>query len=647
MQPRLRHHLLTLISLISLVVGAVGAVGAAAPPVDYAVSLGSTATDHSYSCTTDASDNLVVVGFVGATVDMGGGPLANGGLGALTIAKYDPAGGHQWSFLLSASTGGFSPSDIKTDPAGNIYLTGRFFGTVDLGGGPMVANGSGDVFLVKYSPAGVHIWSQSFGGASLDQAYGLGVASNGDLIITGRVASDIDFGGGVLTVTGSVGIFLARFDTDGVHQWSQQFSGGSYQYVNALALDGLGNIVIAGHLASVDLGGGTLTATGSHDPFLAKYDANGNHIWSRLFNGTTTGSVLSVEVDSGGNIAIGGYFADTCNFDTTALVSLGSNDGFLVQCDASGNVQWAHAMGGAINEHVIDVQIDENDSVIGCGGFYQTLQVGGGTPLIGDTLTGDLYVVSYATGGAHDWSMVLGGNVATESRMTMAADQAGAFYAFGEYVNATDVGGVGLTGLGSAEMFVAKFFDPGAVAVVLRSFVATPGSGGVNLSWTFGDVSGLVSYAINRRQDAGVAQVIAIGDVWGARAFHDDSVVAGHTYDYELIVTTTDGFEIRSQLAMVTIPRVVASLSQNSPNPFNPLTTIYYSLSEPAHAVIEIFDVSGALVKRLDAGEMATGSHQVQWDGTNSNGQAVSSGSYYYRMSGTSFVSARKMTLLK
>jgi hypothetical protein len=89
------------------------------------------------------------------------------------------------------------------------------------------------------------------------------------------------------------------------------------------------------------------------------------------------------------------------------------------------------------------------------------------------------------------------------------------------------------------------------------------------------------------------------------------------------------------------------ALGQNSPNPFNPKTTISFVLAKPGHARLEVFDLRGRLVKTLVDGQLSAAQHQVDWDGTDLTGQPVSSGQYYYRVSTDEFTQTRKMTLVK
>lgn len=89
-------------------------------------------------------------------------------------------------------------------------------------------------------------------------------------------------------------------------------------------------------------------------------------------------------------------------------------------------------------------------------------------------------------------------------------------------------------------------------------------------------------------------------------------------------------------------------LFQNSPNPFNPRTTVRYSLATDAAVKLQIFDVNGRLVRTLVDGAQVRGDYNVQWDGITESGEAVASGVYWARMStDRGFKSSTKMVVLK
>jgi hypothetical protein len=89
------------------------------------------------------------------------------------------------------------------------------------------------------------------------------------------------------------------------------------------------------------------------------------------------------------------------------------------------------------------------------------------------------------------------------------------------------------------------------------------------------------------------------------------------------------------------------SLSQNYPNPFNPVTNFQFSLSASAHVRIEIFNLLGQRVATIVDREMKPGVYVADWDGTNDQGNPVSSGIYFCRMQAGDFSGTKRMVLLK
>ncbi len=93
---------------------------------------------------------------------------------------------------------------------------------------------------------------------------------------------------------------------------------------------------------------------------------------------------------------------------------------------------------------------------------------------------------------------------------------------------------------------------------------------------------------------------------------------------------------------------LITELKGNFPNPFNPTTTIAFSLKDRSIVTIEIYNILGQKVKTLVRADMDAGNHAVQWHGKDDNGRSVGSGVYFYRMSdGSKYTSTKKMILLK
>jgi hypothetical protein len=94
-------------------------------------------------------------------------------------------------------------------------------------------------------------------------------------------------------------------------------------------------------------------------------------------------------------------------------------------------------------------------------------------------------------------------------------------------------------------------------------------------------------------------------------------------------------------------PVVNTALIGNYPNPFNPETTISYSVKTASPVTIEIYNTKGQRVKTLVNETKAPGSFSVNWNGTDENGQKVTSGVYFYKMNAGKFSSSKKMIMMK
>jgi hypothetical protein len=105
----------------------------------------------------------------------------------------------------------------------------------------------------------------------------------------------------------------------------------------------------------------------------------------------------------------------------------------------------------------------------------------------------------------------------------------------------------------------------------------------------------------------------------------------------------TDSFTLDNEL----VSPISFSLGVNYPNPFNPSTTIEYSIAEPSFVDLSIFDASGRLVKTLISESKVADSYSVSWDGRNDSGVSVSAGMYLYKIDTGSFVETKKMLLVK
>jgi flagellar hook assembly protein FlgD len=95
-----------------------------------------------------------------------------------------------------------------------------------------------------------------------------------------------------------------------------------------------------------------------------------------------------------------------------------------------------------------------------------------------------------------------------------------------------------------------------------------------------------------------------------------------------------------------TLPALVLD-AKNYPNPFNPETTIHFSLPESGPTSVKVYNLKGQLIRTLVNGNMTAGNQKVVWNGLDDNNQTVASGLYFYRVTNVGKNITRKMLLSK
>ncbi len=118
-------------------------------------------------------------------------------------------------------------------------------------------------------------------------------------------------------------------------------------------------------------------------------------------------------------------------------------------------------------------------------------------------------------------------------------------------------------------------------------------------------------------------------------------------YDPELeIITGSAEKKLPPGFLEPVIP-LAYSLHQNWPNPFNPVTTIRYELSEPSYVNLSVYDINGRLVSILVDQHQETGIYQQKWSSVSREGRTMSTGIYFYKLKAGTFQDVKKMLLVK
>ncbi len=359
----------------------------------WAKSMGGTGGDRGTSIATDVFGNIYTTGYFVGTVDFDPGAgitnLAAIGSSDIFVQKVDTDG----IFLWAKSFGGIyseQSSSISTDALGNIYIIGRFEGTVDFDPGAGVTNltsaGGYDVFVQKMDTDGNFLWVKSFGGIYSEYSSSISIDALGNVYTTGYFQGTVDFDPGIgttnLTAVGSADNFVQKMDTDGNFLWARSFGSINIDNSQSISIDVSGNVYTTGNFwGTVDFDPGTgthnLTSAGGYDIFVQKMDTDGNFMWAKSFGGINNDLGYSISVDALGNVYTTGDFHETVDFNpgagTNNLISEGGRDIFVQKMDTDGNFLWAKSFGGSNDDYGYSISIDALYNVYTTGSFQETV----------------------------------------------------------------------------------------------------------------------------------------------------------------------------------------------------------------------------------------------------------------------------------
>ncbi len=326
----------------------------------------------------DAAGNVFVGGGFFGTLSLGGGALVNGQAGYRDafLAKYSTTGAHQWSRRYGGPVDD-SVNGIAIDSNQNPVVTGSFKGdSVDFGGRTLShtggAFGGDETFVVKLSSANAtNLFARVTGCSGSDHGRGIAVDAADNVIVTGLVGSSCTFGGGVLLPQNNIDAYVVKYAASGAFAWAKTFGAQWQDRGNAVAVDGSGNVIVAGTFAGVaDFGTGPLGRSGlSPWGFVAKFTGSGTPVWSKAFGSDFSTHGHSVAADGAGNVTVTGMFEGTVDFGGGPLTApqgqgIALPNAYVVQYSATG----AHVASNRYGQS----NSASHDVAIGPGGAFVT-----------------------------------------------------------------------------------------------------------------------------------------------------------------------------------------------------------------------------------------------------------------------------------
>jgi hypothetical protein len=348
--------------------------GATGKPT-WSAAFGGAALDASKGVAVGPDNTVYVAGYFEGDIDFGGaiGVKKTAGKSDAFVAKLSADGKPEW-----AQTFGAAREDTANGIAvrgDRIVVVGNFDDELKLGEYAHKAAGSDDAFVAAFDPKGNVRWLWTFGGVDSDGANAVAPTPDGGWVVGGSYSDAIDIGSFHLKSKGRTDAMLIKLKATGDVEWIKSFGGRYDDTILHVACDANGNIYIQGHFKDVaDFGGQPLKAAGGsdNDIVLAKYDTNGDHVWSQRFGNAFNDVAGGLAVDRAGNITMVGSFDHSISFgEGDDHQSLGEADAYIARFTTDGKLQWARTFGAEREDVAWGVAADEAGNTVTTGWFQE------------------------------------------------------------------------------------------------------------------------------------------------------------------------------------------------------------------------------------------------------------------------------------
>lgn len=584
----------------------------------WANTAGASTNDIAFSVSTDPIGDIVVTGFFNGTVDFDPGPaifnLIGQGSNDLFLAKYSSSGTFLWAFALGSADSEFGNA-VKTDAAGNIYLSISFSDVLDIDPGPGVANFTSTGFtansiLAKYDVNGNYLWGVQLASTTASSINGITFDNSNNILITGTFYGTVDFdpSGSVLNLiaAGSSDIFFAKYNIAGELIFAKNIGGVDLDAGSQITTDNLGNILVTGGFrtsADFDPGPGnsTLNTAGINsltDIFFAKYDANGNYLWAKSLGGNNNDMPGGLAIDNSNNIFLCGTIRDLIDFDpgtNTILLGptpVGGEDFFLAGYNPNGDYLWAQVSGGSSFDFGTHITINNENEIYLSGRFAGTVDFDPGPGVYTLTsLSGQHgFLARYTTNGQFLNAASMGGSASTVAE-EIAVINDDTVIVVGQFSGTTDFNtGAGTdnrTAVGGSDLFIGKYaVSQSALPITLRDFRFVCKPAGVLLTWISENEINSREFIVEKSADGNLFKAFetikAAGNSGTLREYSslDQSNLDGKRIFYRLKQVDQDLRYSYSKVITADCSRTMPAI-RLFPNPATETLTVYSPLFAP------------------------------------------------------------------
>ncbi len=535
-----------------------------------------------------------------------------GDIHEVITSKFNSSGQEMWT-IRSNDYLGHQVTSMFTDYYGYTYLTG------------WLENGRSnnlDFFTVQYDSSGKINWMNRYDGPahSIDIPKAITEDNDGNIYVTGESKGNSNFD--YVTI---------KYNSYGEEAWTPppRYDGGGIDIPQGIAVDPDGYVYVSGSSIGSD---------SDYDFATIKYNEFGQFQWVKRYNDLNNGrdSVVSIAIDNSGNIYVAGTSDSTISFPNF----------LIIKYDPSGKVLWTRRYHQEGNnwEKAAKMIIDKNNNI------YIT-----GTCFTNDTKE-DIITVKYKSNGAFQWmSRWDDPGSLSDAVSDIKVDKEGDVY----------VAGYGAGG-GTGNDFVTIKYDSSGNQKWAVTYDSPQSSDDftTGLALDYQKNCYVAGYSLNNNN---YEYSLVKYDTIGLKLWDETYKYTGSSNNIPVKINVDNngniligGYSGNSEWSVFNLSKysqpgfiptgILESLNkvneyklyQNFPNPFNPVTSIRYSIPKNSFVSIKLYDILGREIRILISKEEKAGSHEIKLDGSN-----LSSGVYFYRMSAGNFTESKKLIILK
>ncbi len=322
----------------------------------------------------------------------------------------------QLSSVIKGST--IEPKYSVIDNQNSLIIFSSFLDTI-YSPYSVVSYGGRDLFLFKTDQAGQVLWTNRIGNKSFDVAGGITIDNLNNIYVAGSFVNICKFTpiDSLVNKNDLDDIYIAKYNSGGVFQWAKKVgTARNIQSSFDLKFDGSSKLLMTGFfkdsliIGSTPADLDTLLGNPYYSNFIAAFDLNGIHLWSKRFLSSNNNTRFRRIDLSQNGYYFGGYFQGNLYLDIDTITSYvpTTYDAFVYKTDFNGNGQWVRRIRGQNTENFRTLTTDEYDNVYVLGNYNSPSIFVDSTYTITKTFTGnaggyDTYIGKYNRSGILQW----------------------------------------------------------------------------------------------------------------------------------------------------------------------------------------------------------------------------------------------------